>query len=133
MEVQRRPLFMLRLVVLPLIIIVMLSWSVFWMDRSSVGDRTAVSSVGILTAVTFMILISDVLPQISYVTWLNALVNFSFVWMAATVVINLVVGSADIAGNLGLGDRIDRICRWLFPLVYFGIALLSLGAVFVIF
>ena len=55
MDVKRQPLFMLRLVVIPLCLIVMLSWSVFWMDRSSVGDRMAVSFVGILTAVAYQI------------------------------------------------------------------------------
>ncbi len=42
-DVQRQSLFMLRFVVLPLILIVMLSWSIFWMDRPSVGDRMDVS------------------------------------------------------------------------------------------
>ena len=133
MEIQRNPLFTLRLIVLPLVIIVMLSWSVFWMDKSSVGDRAAVSFVGILTAVTFMILIGDQLPQISYLTWLNALLNLSFIVMSATVVINLVVGYMDKTDNHKLGNRIDHACRWAFPLVYFGLALSSLSIAFIFF
>jgi hypothetical protein len=126
-DVRRRPLFMLRLVVLPLLIIVVLSWSVFWMDRSSVGDRISVSFVGILTAVAFQILMADVLPQISYATWMNGLVSFSFIVMSATVVVNLVVGTLDKAGNHALGDLIDRRSRWIFPIVYFGFMLASAG------
>ncbi len=42
-DLQRSSFFILRLVILPLIIIVMLSWSVFWMDKSSLGDRIGMS------------------------------------------------------------------------------------------
>jgi len=130
MEVQRKPMFMLRLVIFPLVLIVMLSWSVFWMDRSSLGDRTSVSFVGILTAVSYQIVVSGSMPQISYLTLTNAFVNLSFSIMCATVVINLVVGAVDKVGKHETGDHIDRLCRWIFPLVYFGVLLLALGAVF---
>jgi hypothetical protein len=49
MDMERKSLFMVRLVIVPLVLIVMLSWSVFWMDQSSLGDRVSVSFIGILT------------------------------------------------------------------------------------
>ncbi len=126
--IQRRSLFMLRLVVIPLMLIVVLSWSVFWMDRSSLGDRINVSFIGILTAVAYQIVVSGILPQISYVTWMNSFLNISFWVMCATVVINIVVGEVDKRGQLARGDRIDHYCRWIFPLVYIGL-LLSAGLI----
>ena len=33
--------------------------------------------------------------------------------------VNLVVGTLDKRGKFERGDRIDRTCRWLFPLAYF--------------
>ena len=39
LNMDRRAGFMLRLAVFPIIMLVMLSWSVFWMERSSLGDR----------------------------------------------------------------------------------------------
>ncbi|MHC5064897.1 MAG: hypothetical protein ACYTG5_13090 [Planctomycetota bacterium] len=118
---ERKPFFMLRLVILPLILIVALSWAVFWMDRSSLGDRINVSFIGILTAVAYQMLVSDNMPQIAYMTFLNAFLSFSFFVMAATVVINLVVGACDQRGDAKRGDRIDFRCRWMFPLLYAGL------------
>jgi hypothetical protein len=126
-DVQRKSYYMIRLVVLPLILIVLLSFSVFWMDRSSIGDRLSVSFIGILTAVAYQNMISDQMPHISYVTLMHGFLNFSFITMCATVVINLVVGAADKRGEFELGDRIDRRCRWGFPLAYFGLLLALLG------
>ncbi len=117
-EVQRQWFFLVRLVILPLALIVMLSWSVFWMDRSLIGDRLSVSWVGLLTAVAYLLVISDKLPQIAHVTLIHAFVSFSFLTMCATVPASLMVGACNRTGNSARGERIDRICRRAFPLAY---------------
>lgn len=127
-DVQRQSFFLIRLVVAPLFVIVVLSWSVFWMDRSLLGDRIGVSFIGILTAVAYQMVVSGILPQISYVTLINAIVNFSFIVLCGTVVINLVVDGLDRRGKADVGDLVDRRCRWIFPLVYLG--LLSIAVAF---
>ncbi len=121
MRVERQSLFLLRLIVMPLLLIVMLSWSVFWMDRSSLGDRINLSFVGILTAVAYQIVVGDIMPRISYQTLMNGFLNVSFLTMCAAAIINLVVGAADKAGNYQRGDLIDKRCRVIFPLTYFGL------------
>ena len=120
-DVQRRPFYIMRLVIFPLIVIVLLSFSVFWMDRSSLGDRLSVSFIGVLTGVAYLLVTNDQLPRISYVTLMHGFLNLSFLAMCATVVINLVVSVLDKRGKLELGDRIDRGCRWWFPVAYFGL------------
>ena len=131
-NVQRRSFYMIRMVVLPLILIVILSFSVFWMDMSSIGDRLSVSFIGILTSVAYQTIISDQMPHIAYPTLMHWFLNLSFLTMCATVVINLVVNTLDKRGKMELGDRIDRLCRWGFPLAYFGITLVSFGVVMLV-
>ncbi len=58
---------------------------------------------------------------------LHGFPNLSFLTMCPTVVINLVVGAMDKRGKFELGDRIDRRCRWVFPLAYFGLLLVMVG------
>jgi hypothetical protein len=121
-DVQRNYFFILRLVILPLIIIVMLSWSVFWMDKSSLSDRIGVSFIGILTAVTYQVILSEILPRISYFTLINdGFLAFSFIIMSMTVIVNLRVGYLDCQGMSEVGDRLDHRCKWMFPLIYFGV------------
>ena len=122
---------MLRLVVLPLTLIVILSWSVFWMEHLSLGERMDVSFVGILTVVAYQILISEILPHISYVTLIHTFLSLSFFFMCLTVVVNLVVGVCDKNGNFALGDRIDLFCRWGFPSLY--VVLLASSVVIMFF
>jgi hypothetical protein len=124
-DLQRSAFYILRLVILPLMIIVMLSWSVFWMDKSSLGDRISISFIGILTVVTYQVILSEILPRISYFTLINdGFLSFSFFIMCMTVIVNLRVGYLDRHGMSEAGDRLDHRCRWMFPAIYFGALLL---------
>jgi hypothetical protein len=132
-EVRRQSFFMVRLVVFPLILIVFLSWTVFWMDRSSLGDRMSVSFVGLLTAVAYQIVVGEIMPQISYMTWMNGFLNFSLWIMGASIVINLIVAGHDGRGDSTRGYRIDRRCRIIFPLVYAALLTVCTVAAFTLF
>lgn len=124
-DIQRDSFFILRLVIIPLIIIVILSWSVFWMPKSSLGDRISVSFIGILTAVTYQVILSEILPRISYLTLINdGFLGVSFFIMSMTIFVNLRVGHLDRVGLHVTGDRLDDLCKWLFPVIYFGSLLL---------
>ena len=86
-----------------------------------------------LAFLAFLLVTNDLLPKTSQVTLIHGFLGLSFLVMCATVVINLVVGALDKQGKFELGDRIDRRCRWAFPIAYFGILLVDLGAVFLFF
>jgi hypothetical protein len=132
-HVERDSFYIRRLINFPLAVIVLLSFSVFWMERSSLGDRTSVSFIGILTGVSYQLVMGDVMPEISYFTLMHAFLIFSFLTMCSTVVINLWVGSLDKRGHFELGDRIDRRCRWIFPTVYIGSVLSMFSIVHLVF
>ncbi len=61
---------------------------------------------------------------------MNGFLDMNFFVMCASVVINLWVGSLDRRGQTAIGDRIDRRCRWIFPVVYVGLLLLMVGLAF---
>lgn len=131
-SMERNPHFILRIVVIPLIILVMLSWSIFWMDRSSLGERMDISFVGILTVVAYQIMISEILPRIDYLTLMSTFLYLSFLSMAAGVVVNLYVAHLDGIGKITEGDRFDRRCRWLFPTAYSSLIMVA-SVVFIFF
>lgn len=130
---ERRPFYIVRLVVLPLVFIVFLSFAVFWMDRASLGDRISVSFIGILTAVAYQLVMSEHVPHIAYFTLIHGFLNLSFLTMCATVVVNLVVGAKDKRGDYEAGDRVDRRCRWAFPLVYLALNFVMFGVAITIY
>ena len=130
MELARNPGFILRVVVLPMSLLVALSWSVFWMDRESLGNRMDISFIGILMVVAYQIMVSSTLPRIPYFTLTRAFVSVSFFTMCASVLVNPVVGRMDRTGRREVGDRLDERCRWAFPTAYRSLLLLAAGYFF---
>ncbi len=130
LHMKRNPGYMIRLVVFPLTVLVILSWSVFWMSRSSLGDRMDISFIGILTVVAYQITISDLIPKISYLTLLGAFLIVSFLMISANVIVNLVVGRIDERGNYALGDLVDLRCRKIFPAIYLLTLLIVCGFIY---
>ena len=129
--IDRSSGYLLRVIVLPLLILVGLSWSVFWMDAESLGDRMSISFVGILTVVAFQIVVSDMLPRIPYFTILSSFLLISYLTLVAGVIVNLRVGALDRRGDRPVGNRLDRICRWLFPLGYLSAIALMVAYYFI--
>jgi len=124
-NMTRNPSYMLLLVVVPLFILIMLSWSIFWMDGESLGNRMDISFLGILTIVAYQIMISGILPRIDYWTLMSVFLYLSLTSMAAGVVVNLYVSHLDRVGRAMEGNMVDRRCRWLFPAAYFSLNLIS--------
>jgi hypothetical protein len=128
-DVAREASYIRRLITFPMVVIVLLSFSIFWMDKSSLADRNSISLIGVLTGVAFQNIVVSVMPPVSYITLMQGFLFISFLLPAATVPINLAVAELDKRGRSDLGDLIDRRCRWLFPLIYFGLtAAIALAA-----
>lgn len=130
LEVHRQPFYVVRLVILPLLIIVTLSWCVFWIKRDSLAERMSVTFVGLLTSVAYQAMLGDIMPHISYVTFINAFISLGFILMGATAAVNLLVCQYERNGNQALGELIDRRSRWGFPVAYAVLTLLAFVATF---
>jgi len=81
---QRRLGYFIIQIYLPDVFLVMLSWIVFWMEKSDIGNRMA---LGITTILTIMFLLGSLngnLPKVSYPKALDwyLLVSFSFVFLS---------------------------------------------------
>ena len=87
---------------------------------------------GILSVVTFQILVSGILPRISYPTLLSAFLYINYLVLFAGVVENLAVGHLDRSGNVSAGNRLDRVSRWGFPVAYVALPCMA-GSYFMLF
>jgi hypothetical protein len=117
LQISRESGFYIYKVALPLSLIVMLSWAVFWMKDEPFAGRTRVSLTGVLTIVAYQFAIGNTLPRVPYLTLMDKLMIASFLLIAITVIENLLVAhyqESDPARAL----RVDRTARWLFPALY---------------
>jgi hypothetical protein len=116
-DVAREWGFYLWKILLPLVVIVALSWSIFWMSEERVAVRSRITATGVLTIVAYQFVVGEDLPRIAYLTLLDKVMILSFVLLAITVVQSLIVAQFQ-ENDMPRAKRIDRASRWLFPLSY---------------
>ena len=122
-DIERKSGFYLWKVLLPLLLIVALSWSIFWMVDERFGIPVRMSATGILTVVAFQFVASQNLPRVGYLTLMDKIMVISFLLLAITVLESYIVSRYD-EEERSQALRIDRAARWIFPLGY--IALIAL-------
>jgi hypothetical protein len=122
-KASRNPGYYILKVLVPLTLIVMMSWVVFWINPEKFGPQIGISATSMLTLIAFQFALSAVLPKLSYFTVMDRLI------LGATVLVFLSLVEATVTAVLVTRDkkelalRIDATCRWLFPsalLVWWG-------------
>lgn len=103
--------------ILPLMLIVAVSWSVFWLRALDTG-RFAVTFTTILTVVAFNFVVTDKLPNVPEVTYLETLFGFSFLFLVLVVIQNTAVDRLEALNRTDSAERLDRASRIAFPALY---------------
>lgn len=114
-KIDRQEGYYIWKIILPIIVIVMLSWIVFWMSEEMLGRRAGVSSTLMLTVIAYQFIVADSLPRFPYQTVLDRFMLASLLAIAATMIINLTSSRLTQERRTTL----DRISRVVFPVVYF--------------
>jgi hypothetical protein len=118
LDVDRESGFYVWKILVPLVLLVAISWSVFWMSGESLPARIGISFTGILTVVAYQFVINEVLPKVTYFTLWDTILLLSFVLMALTVAVNVLQAVLRIQRRVELADEIDATARVAFPVTY---------------
>ena len=115
---QRKVGYYLWKVLLPLLFIVALSWSVFWMGNDSFDGQMGVTITCVLALIAFNFVIGDELPKISYLTALDWMILLAYAFVFLSAIENLIAVQLARGGKTARAERLDRMCRWGFPVAY---------------
>lgn len=109
--------------IFPLVLIVMMSWTIFWLPPSELGGRVGISITSMLTVMAYRFMISSKLPTISYLTRMDHFIFFSTMFIFMTLVISILSYNLhkDEAEN---PEIIDFYCKRAFPFVFVSVSFL---------
>lgn len=119
LHVTRHYGFYIWKVFVPLVLMVFLSWAVFWVDPFDLSNQVQIAVTTILTVIAFAFAISATMPRVPYVTLIDAFFLTCYVFVFISVVELMTVHTAHRRGGAEVSKRIRRISRWLVPLAYF--------------
>jgi hypothetical protein len=115
-SVERRSSFYLWKVFLPLLLMVFLSWSVFWIEANDLSNQIQVAVTTILTVIAFAFAISATMPRLPYLTYIDAFFLECYIYVFLAVVELMTVHVTHrIEQRRDLGVRIRAYSKWLIP------------------
>ena len=122
-RVSRRSTYYIWRVLLPLTLLVIASWTVFWFDVTALQPQISTCLAILLSMVTFNYAIDFSLPKVPYLTFTDryTLASFAFalsVIFAVTALHVIFKGSGEARAL-----RFQRRARWAFPVAYLATAL----------
>jgi Neurotransmitter-gated ion-channel ligand binding domain/Neurotransmitter-gated ion-channel transmembrane region len=103
-------------VIIPLILIVMMSWAVFWIEPNDAATQVGVASTAMLTLIAYRFAVDSEVPKLPYLTRLDAFILMSTVLVFLSLIEVLITTKFHSRDRGGLSRTIDRRCRWIFPL-----------------
>ena len=105
-------------VIFPLVLIVIMSWAVFWIDPINASSQVSIAMTSMLTLIAYRFAIDSQLPLLPYMTRLDVFILISTV----LVFLSLIEVVATIILDNGLrkkrAKRIDAYCRVIFPAAF---------------
>jgi hypothetical protein len=126
-SVTREVGYYLLKMVLPMMLIVGMSWLVFWIEPTEGGTQISVAVTSMLTLIAYQFLVSGLLPPVSYMTRLDGFILAATLIVFALLIEVIVTARLAATDRLKLARRIDIACRVAFPLAFVSL----LGIVFV--
>lgn len=104
--------------IIPLVLIIMMSWMAFWLDPSMSSSQLSVATTSMLTLIAYRFVVIGNLPKISYMTRMDIFVLGSSVLIFLTLLESAITSTINSRGNAQLAKKMDYHCRWIFPLLY---------------
>ncbi|MGA7215802.1 MAG: hypothetical protein WBX20_16490 [Terrimicrobiaceae bacterium] len=105
-------------VILPLLLIVMMSWTVFWIDPTNGGPQISVAVTSMLTLIAYRFAIGSEVPKLPYLTRLDAFILASSLLVFLSLIEVMLTTKLATNNRTDLARTIDRRCRILFPLAF---------------
>lgn len=116
---ERITAYYLWKVLLPLCLIVVMSWAVFWIDPAKFGPQIGLSATAMLTLIAFLFATTNMLPALGYFTVLDFFIGGATILVFLAMLQSLITSFLVSSGRAELAVLMDRVCRALFPLVFF--------------
>jgi hypothetical protein len=104
--------------IIPLVFIVLMGWSAFWVSASVVPARMSVTMTTMLTLISYRFALGSSIPTLTYLT------RFDYFMLASTVLIFVILAVVSVEAYLvsreksALCNRIDFWARCVFPVIF---------------
>ena len=102
----------------PLFLVVMMTWTVFWMPLEFVAPRVGLVATSMLTLIAYRFSMSSILPPIAYLTRLDIFMVAASVLVFCALAAAVAVTHLENVGRGRQADGLNAASRWLAPALF---------------
>ncbi len=113
--VKRHITFHLTKFFLPLLVIVIVSFAMFFIDPEDLNSQVGVGVTCLLAAIAFQLAQASTLPEVAYLTLADRIYSICYVAIALAMAESVYTNTLARAGKKDDAHKVDRLCRVLFP------------------
>jgi hypothetical protein len=114
-------------IILPLILIVMMSWSVFWTDPTNSNTQFSIAVTSMLTLIAYRYAVDSQLPRLPYMTRLDVFFLISTLLVFFSLIEVLITTILDNDQQSARAKKIDRHCRVIVPAIFIAASIAIFG------
>lgn len=111
-------------IILPLVLIVLMSWSVFLIDPTNAGTKIGVATSAMLTLIAYRFVIETQVPRVPYLTRLDIFIFASTLLILSSLFMVTMTAFLVRIDKETVARRLDQVWRVMF-LVVFGFILIK--------
>ena len=115
---SRNVLHYILKVILPLVLIVMMSWSVFWTEPTNSNTQFNIAVTSMLTLIAYRFAVDTQLPRLPYMTRLDVFFLVSTLLVFLSLIEVVVTTILDNNQQLARAKKLDRYCRVIVPAIF---------------
>jgi hypothetical protein len=109
-ELERKPGYYIFKVIFPILLILLICWSVVWVDPKELESRLTITIVCLLSLIAYNFVIDSELPKLEYLTVLDWIILISYFYATIPNLLS-VVSFRLLKTNLPLGNKIELISK----------------------
>jgi hypothetical protein len=123
--VRRQVGFYLTRFFLPLFLIVAVAMTVFWIHPEDLNSQVGIGVTCLLAVIAFQFAQASSLPAVAYLTFADRVYAICYFAIALAMIESIFGNTLSRRGLHERAERIDRTCRWAFPVGIAGLVALS--------
>ncbi len=115
-KVTRNYGFYVLKVMLPLLLITIASWSVFWIDPREFSTQIGIAFTNLLTVVALLLVINDTLPRVSYLTMMDGFTIICFLTILIAILVLIIAHRSTTKDNYQRAYKVQQLARSIVPI-----------------
>lgn len=124
-SVKRNYGFYVLKVMMPLLLITIASWSVFWIDPREFSTQIGIAFTNLLTVVALLLVINDTLPRVSYLTMMDGFTMICFLTILMAILVLIIAHRSTTKDHHHRANKVQHLARSIVP-IGFGLSNLIL-------